>query len=117
MRSDHLKAVLIYALEHMKTSQISVLDFGDNENDLNFEEQVESMINNVDNITVHGHTALKLLDREHFVALILDSMVLNSSRDSSLGEIKTYFLNQLGILGIDEKLFEEVYKMFKKKWF
>lgn len=115
MRSDHLKAVLTYALEQMKTNQISVLDFGDNENDLNFEEQVEevnSMMNSVDNITVHGHTALQVLEWDNVTSLLLDSMVLNFSRDSSLEEIKDFYLRKYRI---DEELIEEVYELFKDK--
>ena len=57
-RSDHLKAVLIYALEQAKTSEIKVLDFGDNENALDYEEQVEaieSMLATIEKLTINGN--------------------------------------------------------------
>lgn len=64
MRSDHLMAVLNYALEQSETSGIEVLDFGDNENGLNYEEQVEeikSMIRELKEELVEGNTEVGIV--------------------------------------------------------
>jgi len=63
LRSDHLKAVLIYALEQAKTSGIEVLDFGDNENALGYEEQVEameSMLATIEKLTKNGNRDIEV---------------------------------------------------------
>ncbi|MGD6992135.1 hypothetical protein [Sutcliffiella horikoshii] len=113
-RSDHLLAVLQYALEQAETSGIEVLDFGDNENVLDYKEQVEeinSMIKQVEQLTLKGHTSLSIIERDSLASLLLDSMSLNFSQDSSLDEIRTYFLNKHGM---DDELIQEVYDDFKK---
>lgn len=115
-RSDHLLAVLHYALEQAEASGIEVLDFGDNENDLDYEEQIEeinSMIKHVNQLCASGHNSLNILDRENFATLLLDSISLNLSPESSFDEAKSYFLNKCGLQGIDDELLQEVYEKFK----
>jgi hypothetical protein len=40
VRSDHLLAIVTYALEQADTSGIEVLNFGDNENKLEYDDQL-----------------------------------------------------------------------------
>jgi hypothetical protein len=43
VRSDHLEATIIYALDQAISSAIPVLAYGDNENDLSGQEAVEAL--------------------------------------------------------------------------
>lgn len=43
VRSDHLKAMVDYCIEQASTSDIQILDFGDNENALDASEQLAYM--------------------------------------------------------------------------
>lgn len=63
MRSDHLLAVLEYAIEQAKSSDIEVLDYGDNENALALEDQVEWLLDakqQVLELVQNGHRDLEL---------------------------------------------------------
>lgn len=117
VRSDHLKAVLAYVLEMAKISEIPVLDFGDNENALNFEEQIEemeSMLKTIEEITEEGSRDLNVLERNSLRVLLLDSMVMQFRADATLDRIKDDILNDRCLLGVDEELIEDVYEDFKK---
>lgn len=117
MRTDHLIAVLNYALEQAKTSSIPVLDFGDNENDLKEEEQVEelqSMLNEVKNLIVEGHTEVNVVERNSLAVLVQDTMFFNFNKEVALEDIKEDFMENRILLGIDEKLIEETYEIFKE---
>lgn len=61
LRSDHLKAVFEYALEQMMTSEIKVLSFGDNENALMLDAQIDYVkecIDKLEELTAAGNQDL-----------------------------------------------------------
>lgn len=45
VRSDHLEAVILYALEQARVSDIPVLDFSDNENDCQGRDAISALEN------------------------------------------------------------------------
>jgi hypothetical protein len=68
MRLDHLQAVIIYALEQAKSSNIAVLDFGNNENACSDEDAVlaiESMLHEVNNLKANvGNCEVAIVEYE-----------------------------------------------------
>jgi deoxyribodipyrimidine photolyase len=64
LRSDHLLAVVAYAYEQAASSDIDVLDFGANENDLNSDEQLEylqHMLTSLQRLTAGGNQDLLIV--------------------------------------------------------
>lgn len=64
LRSDHLIAVVEYALEQALTSEIEVLNFGDNENYLQGSEQIDyikEMLNSLEKLTAKGNQDLLIV--------------------------------------------------------
>lgn len=64
VRSDHLIAVFDYALYTLVTGRGLVLDYGDNENDLDEEEQafyVECVLRQLKELVADGHQDLLII--------------------------------------------------------
>lgn len=64
LRSDHLIAVVEYALEQTLTSGIEVLNFGDNENALQGNEQldyIKHMLNSLEKLVATGNQDLLIV--------------------------------------------------------
>lgn len=63
-RSDHLQAIIDYALHQAVMNDIAVLDWGDNQNALNSEEQLEEIQRLSDDIkemiATSGHRELTI---------------------------------------------------------
>lgn len=65
LRSDHLKAVFEYALVQATTSEIQVLNFGDNEQGLELDEQIDyikEVLTILNKMTADGNKDLLLVN-------------------------------------------------------
>lgn len=70
MRLDHLEAVVKYALEQAESSEIAVLDYGDNENALDGEDAVlalKSMLDEIKRLKAHvSNCEVTVVDTERY---------------------------------------------------